>query len=127
MTGQTESAKLVGWGVLGTGRIANQFISANSTFRTGRVVAVGSRNAERAREMAARVDGAAGYGSYEDVINSDEVGAVYVATPHPSHLQLIVKAASAGKHILCEKPLTMDAAEAREAAVAARSAGVLLA
>lgn len=126
MTGVSEFGKPVNWGVLGTGRIADQFISASSTFRTGCVVAVGSRNSERADELAARVDGASGHGSYEDVINNDEVDAVYVATPHPSHLELIVKAASAGKHILCEKPLTMDAAEAREAVAAVRSAGVLL-
>lgn len=121
----SELAKSVSWGVLGTGRIADQFISASSTFKTGSVVAVGSRNSERAEELAARVEGALG-GSYEDVINNDEVDAVYVATPHPAHLGLIIKAAAAGKHILCEKPLTMNAAEARQAVAAVRSARVLL-
>jgi predicted dehydrogenase len=66
------------------------------------------------------------HGSYDALFADPDVQAVYVATPHPQHLDCVVRAARAGKHVLCEKPLVMSHAEAAEAIAACRAAGVLL-
>jgi predicted dehydrogenase len=114
------------WGVLGAGRIAADFVVGVRESKTGSVVAVGSHDLGRACSLAAGTTTAKGYGSYVEVLENAEVDAVYVATLHPHHLELIVAAAAAGKHILCEKPMTMTAEEACVAQAAASGAGVAL-
>jgi predicted dehydrogenase/diketogulonate reductase-like aldo/keto reductase len=114
------------WGILGTGGIANTFATALPRSRTGRLVVVGSRSAESAQKFAARHGGAQAHGSYEALLADPKVDAVYIATPHPQHAEWCIRAARAGKHILCEKPLTLNHAEAMVVAEAAREAGVFL-
>ncbi len=114
------------WGILGAGTIAGTFAKGVARSQSGTVVAVGSRDASKAAEFAARHSIARAHGSYEALLADPEVRAVYIATPHPQHLEWILKAAAAGKHILCEKPLAMNAAQAAQAIDACRAAGVLL-
>jgi predicted dehydrogenase len=115
------------WGVLGAGRIAAQFVAEIGTSHPGSVVAVAAgSDVARARAVAGESNDVAAYGSYQQLIDASDVDAVYIATIHPEHLRLIVDAAAAGKHILCEKPITMNAEEARTAAAAASAAGVVL-
>ncbi|MGW6277421.1 aldo/keto reductase [Kribbella sp. NPDC055071] len=108
------------WGILGTGNIASRFASQVPTSPTNTVVAVGSRSIDSANAFADKYDIANRHGSYDDLLADDTVDAVYVATPHPMHPEWAIKAAEAGKHVLCEKPLAINRAWAEaiiEAAV----------
>ncbi len=115
------------WGILSTGRIAGTFARGVRGSKSGRVVAVGSRNAEGAARFAAEhaIEPAHAHGNYEDLLADPEVEAVYIATPHPMHVEWAVKAARAGKHVLCEKPAGMNHAEGVAIVEAARRASVL--
>ncbi|TDV47923.1 aldo/keto reductase [Actinophytocola oryzae] len=114
------------WGVVGPGRIARAFAGQLPNSRTGRLVAVGSRDQQRAAAFAAEFGGARAHGSYQAVLDDPEVDAVYVATPHSGHPEWVVRAARAGKHILCEKPLAITSAHAMAAVEAARRHDVFL-
>jgi predicted dehydrogenase len=114
------------WGVLGAGRIASQFVAQFPRSGSGTLAAVASSDLARARELAARAGDAVGYGDYAALLADPGIDAVYIATLHPQHAGLISACAQAGKHIMCEKPLTVTGAEAEAAAAAAASAGVAL-
>jgi predicted dehydrogenase/aryl-alcohol dehydrogenase-like predicted oxidoreductase len=108
------------WGIIGTGNIASRFASQVPTSTTNEVVAVGSRSLDSANAFADKWDIANRHGSYEDLLADGTVEAVYIATPHPMHVEWAIKAAEAGKHVLCEKPLAINRAWAEamiEAAV----------
>ena len=111
------------WGVIGAGRIAKEFVARIPESRTGTLVAVASTDRARALALAG---GAAVYSDYAALIAAPDVDAVYIATLHPQHAGLITACAQAGKHVLCEKPLTLTGAEAAAAAAAAADAGVVL-
>lgn len=115
------------WGILSTGRIAGVFAQGLAATTSGRLVAVGSRSAESAARFAAAhgVESAHAHPTYESLLADPEVEAVYIATPHPQHVEWAVKAAEAGKHVLCEKPAALNHAEAMVMIQAARRAGVL--
>ncbi len=115
----------VRWGILGTGVIARKFARGLADSRTGRLAAVGSRAEGTLRAFLADFP-ARGHGSYEALLADPEVDAVYISTPHPMHAEWAIRAARAGKHILCEKPLAMNAGEAAAMIDAAREAGVFL-
>jgi predicted dehydrogenase len=114
------------WGILGTGRIAGIFSRGVRASETGRLAAVGSRAQATADRFAREFGVARAHGSYEALLADRDVQAVYVATPHPQHAEWTVRAAQAGKHVLCEKPLTLNHAQAVTVVGAARAAGVLL-
>ena len=114
------------WGILGAGVIARTFARGVAHSRRSRLAAVGSRTVEGAHAFASEFPGIREHGSYSSLLADPGVKAVYIATPHPQHVEWVVKAAEAGKHILCEKPLGMNHAEAMVAAEAARANGVLL-
>ena len=114
------------WGVLSTGRIAGTFVRGVSRSKRGRVVAVASRSQTKAEAFAAQHGVPVAHGSYEALLSDPRVTAVYVATPHPFHVEWVIRAASSGKHVLCEKPLGMSRAEAVLAFEACRKAGVVL-
>lgn len=114
------------WGILSTGRIAGVFAQGVAASASGRVVAVGSRAPEPAQKFAAAHGIARVHGSYEALLADPEVEAVYIATPHPQHAEWVVKAAEAGKHILCEKPMGLNHAEGMVMVQAAREHGVVL-
>ena len=112
------------WGVVAPGGIAATMVEALHRFTRQRVVAVGSRSAERGRAFANRFGIGRAHDSYEALAADPEVDAVYVASPHSHHREHALLAIAAGKHVLVEKAFTRNAAEAREVVGAARSAGI---
>ena len=110
------------WGILATGRIARSFADNLREVPGAEIAAVGSRSQEAADAFAREYgDAVRGHASYEALVTDPEVDVVYVATPHAFHLENARMAFDAGKHVLCEKPLTLNLAEA-EAMVAAAAA-----
>ena len=105
-------SKTLAWGILGTGTIARIFTKGLTDSKTGTLVAVGSRTQEAADAFGDEWKVAHRHGSYEQLLADPAVQAVYIATPHPLHAEWAIKAAEAGKHILCEKPLALNHAEA---------------
>lgn len=114
------------WGILGTGRIARRFGRALAEAQTGRLAAVGSRSEETARAFQKDFPGIAAHASYDALLADENVEIVYISTPHPMHAEWAIRCAQAGKHVLCEKPLTLNHAEALRVIGAAREAGVFL-
>jgi len=100
------------WGILGTGTIAGIFAEGLAASRTGKLIAVGSRTQTGADAFGERWHIPHRHGSYEELLADEEVQIVYIATPHPLHAEWAIKAAEASKHILCEKPLALNHAEA---------------
>ncbi|MFV2000964.1 MAG: Gfo/Idh/MocA family protein, partial [Acidimicrobiia bacterium] len=117
----------VRWGILSTADIGlNQVIPAIQRAQSCEVVAIASRDEGRAVSAADRLEIRDAYGGYEDLLSADNVDAVYVPLPNDMHAEWVIKAASAGKHVLCEKPLAMSGAQAEEMVRACRKAGVNL-
>jgi predicted dehydrogenase len=114
------------WGVLAPGSIAGQWVGTLHANTDQRVAAVASRSLARAEEFAAQHGIARAYGGYEQLVADPGVDAVYVAAPHSEHLALGLLAIAAGKHVLIEKPIGVNAAQARELKAAASAAGVLV-
>lgn len=113
------------WGILATGFIAELF-AHDLTLNGHAVVAVGSRTQRSADEFAARFDIPHAHASYEALVADPEVDIVYVATPHPYHLENAALALNAGRHVLIEKPITLNAMQARQLADLAAGKGLLL-
>jgi predicted dehydrogenase/aryl-alcohol dehydrogenase-like predicted oxidoreductase len=118
--------KNVRWGLLACGGIAGAFAHGLKQTDTGKAMAVASRSIEKARKFAEQWGIPKAYGSYEDLLADSEIDAIYISTPHPMHAEWAVKAANAGKHILCEKPLAMNQYDAMTMIEAARRNNVLL-
>jgi 1,5-anhydro-D-fructose reductase (1,5-anhydro-D-mannitol-forming) len=117
----------LGWGIVGAGDIANRVTApAMKAARGNELVAVLRRTRAGAEEFAARHGARRAYDRLEDLLADPEVGAVYIATPVARHHPETLAAAAAGKHVLCEKPLALDAAEGIEMRDACARAGVLL-
>lgn len=115
------------WGVISTANIGRKaVIPAIQRSDNGTVVAAASRSEEKARAFAAELGIPRAYGSYEALLADEEIEAVYIPLPNSLHREWTVKAAQAGKHILCEKPLALNAEECREMAAAAQQHGVTL-
>lgn len=115
------------WGILSTARIGlNRVIPAMRETPSATVVAIASRDLERARAAAAQLDIPRVYGSYDALLADDGVEAIYNPLPNSLHRPWTLKAAAARKHVLCEKPLALNAAEAEELVAACQRAGVLL-
>src|SRR5271156_1217246 len=102
----------VAWGIIGTGSIAHTFANGLAHSRTGKLAAVGSRTQDSADKFAKEFGITNAHGSYEALLADPTVQAVYISTPHPTHAEWCIKAARAKKLILCEKPMTMNHAEA---------------
>lgn len=111
------------WGILATGSIARSFAKGVAASNTGKLVAVGSRSDESAAKFCDEYGGRP-HGSYDSLLADPEVDAVYIATPHHLHEQNTIDAARAGKHILCEKPFTLNTLEAERALAEVKKAGV---
>jgi predicted dehydrogenase len=114
------------WGILGTGRIAGIFARQLAQSKSGKLVAVGSRSPASADKFAAEFGVPRRHGCYEALLADPTVQAVYITTPHPMHAEWSIKAAEAGKHILCEKPLTLNHADSMAVIDAARRHDVFL-
>jgi predicted dehydrogenase len=114
------------WGILTTGRIAGIFAKGLRSSKTGRLAAVASRTLGQAEKFARLHKIPKAYGNYADLLKDPLVEALYIAPPHPMHAEWALKAAKAGKHILCEKPLTMDYKDSLAVVEAARRNRVFL-
>lgn len=114
----------IGWGILGAAAIARKrLLPAIAASNNGRLVAMASRSAERAREMLARYPGVEVCDSYEALLARRDVDAIYNPLPNSLHKEWSLRALEAGKHVLCEKPLAVNARDAEDMAAAATSSG----
>jgi predicted dehydrogenase len=117
----------VRWGVLSTARIATEkVIPGIRRSVTGEVVAIGSRDVDRARAAADALGISRSHGSYEALLADPGVDAVYIPLPNHLHAEWSIRALEAGKHVLCEKPLALSAADAARMGHAATASGRLL-
>lgn len=100
------------FGILSTAKIGSEHV-VPAIQKAGNCIvsAIGSRDIKKARKMASQFGAPHAYGSYEDLLASDEIDAVYIPLPTSQHVEWAVKAADAGKHVLCEKPIALKSAE----------------
>ncbi len=112
--------KKVRWGILGPGGIAHKFADALKAIPDAEIVAVGSRDLQRANTFADTFDVPHRHGNYVELANNCEVDIVYVATLHPFHKACAMLCLAAGKAVLCEKPFTVDADQAEALIACAR-------
>lgn len=113
-------AKVIRWGILGTGSIARKFAQGLVSVADAELAAVGSRAKETADKFADEFNVPRRHASYAALAEDDEVDAIYVATPHSLHSQNSLLCLSAGKAVLCEKPFAINAAQAEEVVRCAR-------
>ncbi len=114
------------WGVLGCAGIAKRsVIPGIQASQTGVVAAIASRNLNTAEETAKSLDIPTAYGSYEALLADETIDAVYIPLPNHLHMEWTIKAAEAGKHVLCEKPIALNADEARRMVDACSAAGFI--
>ncbi|MGW8361332.1 Gfo/Idh/MocA family protein [Streptomyces wedmorensis] len=125
-TPSPRDAPVLKWGVIAPGWIAAYFVEALQTYTAQKVVAVGSRDAGRARAFADRFGIPSAYGSYAELVEDSDVDIVYVASPHSGHFEQAMQAIEAGRHVLVEKAFTRNAREAELLVEAARERGVFL-
>jgi predicted dehydrogenase len=115
------------FGVLGAARIArNHFLPGMRASRFAQTCAIASRDAKRAAQLASEFDIPRVHASYEALLGDPDVDAVYVPLPNSLHEEWTIAAAQAGKHVLCEKPISASAAGAQRMADACRARGVIL-
>lgn len=113
------------WGVLSTAAIGQKkVIPAMQRGEHTRVTAIASRDVEKARKVAAALDIATAYGSYEELLADPNIDAIYNPLPNNLHVEWTAKAAEAGKHVLCEKPLSVTVAEAKTLLAVRKRTGV---
>jgi predicted dehydrogenase len=118
--------KTVRWGILGTGGIARKFAEALSLLPDAQLVSVGSRTQAAAEEFGNTWKISRRYGSYKELAADPETDVVYVATIHPLHYENCLDCLRAGKAVLCEKPFTINAAQAVEVIALARQKKLFL-
>jgi predicted dehydrogenase len=119
-------AEKIRWGILSTGSIAHSFARGLEVLPDAELVAVGSRTQSSADDFGRTFDVPHRHGSYEDLAHDPDVDVIYVATPHVFHKENTLLCLNAGKAVLCEKPFTLNAGEAREVIDVARERGLFL-
>jgi D-xylose 1-dehydrogenase (NADP+, D-xylono-1,5-lactone-forming) len=119
-------SEAVRWGILSTADINEKVLAGVQGSPAVDVVAVGSRSAERAQEFASAHGIPRAHGSYEDLLANPDVEAIYIPLPNGLHVEWTLAALAAGKHVLCEKPLSPRAEEVERCFDAAERAGLVL-
>ena len=120
-------ASRVRWGILGAAKIAiDKVIPAIGSGQTGVVAAIASRSLDKALATAARFAIPRAYGSYEELLADPEIDAIYNPLPNHLHVPWSLRSLAAGKHVLCEKPIALDAAEASQLVAAREKSGRLV-
>jgi xylose dehydrogenase (NAD/NADP) len=114
------------WGILGVARINRALVGPLRSSPRAELLAVASRSRQRAEEEARRWEIPRAYGSYDELLADPEIDVVYVPLPNALHAEWTLKAARAGKHVLCEKPLATSLEDVDRIADAARAAGVVV-
>jgi len=109
------AAAVTRWGIVGAGKISNDFCLALRTLpeTEHKIVAVAARKQEDAEAFAAKHGIGQAFGSYDLIASNPDVDIVYIGVLHPSHAKLSIQMLNAGKHVLCEKPMAMSATEAK--------------
>jgi predicted dehydrogenase len=115
-----QGAVPIRWGILGTGGIARQFAEGLRELPEAQLLAVGSRTLAAAQDFAQAYRVPRAYGSYQALVEDGEVDVVYIATPHIRHRDDCLLCLQAGKAVLCEKPLALNARQAEEIITLAR-------
>lgn len=118
--------KKIRWGILGLGNIANKFATDLATVENAELVAVASRNQQKADEFAIQHNSKKAYSSYAVLAKDAEVDAVYIATPHSFHKEHSILCLQNKKAVLCEKPFAMNLEEVTEMITVAKENNVLL-
>src|SRR5215468_4556174 len=113
---------VIRWGILGAGSIANRLAEGVLALPDARLMAVGSRSKEKADAFADKYRIPNRHADYGSLVNDPEVDVVYVATPHNFHMEHSILALNAGKHVLCEKPCTINETQAQAIVDVARNA-----
>ena len=108
------------WGILGPGTISQKFATGLKAVSDAEITAVGSRDLQRANAFADTFSIPHRHGNYTDLAHNPDVDVIYVATPHPFHKECAMLCLEAGKAVLCEKPLTVNAEQAEEMIACAR-------
>ncbi|HFC9436880.1 TPA: Gfo/Idh/MocA family protein [Enterococcus hirae] len=114
------------WGIIGLGNIAHEFAELFDQ-KTSELVAVASRTIDKAEAFAQRYHIPKAYGSYQEMLNDQEIDIIYIAVPNRQHSQHIMEALAANKHVLCEKAITMNKKELTEAMRLAEEKNLVLA
>ena len=117
---------MLNWGVMSAGGIAYVFCNGMRFTDTGQVLAVASRTQSKADRLVNDFGIPRQYDNYEVLLEDEKIDAVYISTIHPFHAEWAIKSAQAGKHILVEKPISMNHAEAEAMVHAAREHDVFL-
>ena len=102
------STSKIKWGIIGLGNIAHQFAKDLALIHDAELYAVASRNIDKANKFSRSYKAKVAYGNYQELITSNNVDIVYIATPHDSHKNLAIEALNNNKHVLCEKPLAIN-------------------
>jgi len=118
--------KQVQWGIVGTGNIANQFAQGLQLVENAKIAAVASRNVNSAKVFAQTFDIPKYYGSYEEMAKDPDLDIIYIGTPHPQHYENVMLFLEAGRAVICEKPLGVNAAQAEKMIAKAREKNVFL-
>ena len=113
------------WGIIGPGAIANNFADGLAQSTSGKLTAIASRDAARRAAFGDKYGLDTRYDTYAALLADPDIDAVYVSTPHPWHAELSIAALRAGKHVLCEKPAGMNAAEVTAVTEVAAQTGKL--
>ena len=121
-----KSAPPIRWGIIGVGWMADQFANGVNAHTASTVHAVSSRELAKAQAFAASHSVAKAYGSIAELVADPDIDAVHVASPHTGHLENALEAIAAGKNVLVEKPICLNAADARTLIDAARAADVFV-
>lgn len=109
----TTKNDTINWGLIGLGNIASQFIEDLHLVKGAKPYAVAARKLEKAEAFARDYGAPQAYGSLEQMLEDGQVDIVYIATPHNSHAEIAIECLNAGKHVLCEKPLSVNLDQAR--------------
>ncbi|MEX2460086.1 MAG: Gfo/Idh/MocA family oxidoreductase [Paenibacillaceae bacterium] len=119
--------KKLRWGVIGAAGINQSVLPAIQASTTGSVMAIASRDLVKAQNAAKKFNIPTAYGSYEELLLDNQIDAVYIPLPNHLHKEWTIRAAEAGKHVLCEKPIALNAGEAQKMVDACAKANVKLA
>lgn len=118
-------AKFVKWGILGTSFISQEMAGAIAGSSQGQLSAVASRDGNRAQDFSEKFSISKRYTSYQDLLNDPNLDVIYIGLPNHLHKEWTLKALDAGKHVLCEKPLALNAQDVLDMITAAHTRGLV--
>lgn len=119
-------ADKIRWGLVGLGKISETFARDLALVAGAELIAVGSRNLQKAKSFQAQFKSKYAFGSYAELFQCPEVDVVYIGTPHTHHAEMAIEAMKNGKHVLCEKPMGVNQEQTSKMAKTAAEQGVFL-